>query len=230
MTDDPHDDVRARLAAEPTPRMPDDVAVRLHEALAAESQSRTAPEAGEQAASVTSPPRRGRWKAPLLAAAGVVAVVAIGIPVINQTSDQASEDGASSGGNSFSSDSDGAQEAPKESATSGDQATPEDRPESLRQQFRSDPMTLHRESFAAEAADYLDSRSIRDSLPAVSPGGISGVSCAGPRPTAAGGLRATLDGEPAVVITADTQSGGVRVQAVVCGEDGPTVGARMTLD
>ncbi|MDN5855481.1 MAG: hypothetical protein L0K86_22080 [Actinomycetia bacterium] len=236
MADDAHDDVRARLAAEPTPPMPDDVAARLHAALAAEAQARhtpevTEPEEATTPATVTELPRRVRWKAPLLAAAGVVAVVAIGIPVINQTSDQGSGDGASSGSMAENSTRfNSAEEAPDSGSPNSDQSAPQTGPKSMVDRFRRAPMDLHRASFAADVTGYLGSRSDTGSTSALERDAGTAVSCKGDRPSAPGGLRATLDGDPAVVLASRAKSGGVRVRAVVCGGDGPTVAARATID
>src|SRR5690625_3266930 len=93
MGDDPHAEDRARLADEPRPAMPEDVAARLHDALANEADSRrtTGTTDAEEAATgptVTPLPRRGRWTAQLLGAAGVVAVEAIDITVVNHSTNQ----------------------------------------------------------------------------------------------------------------------------------------------
>lgn len=230
MSDDPHEDVRSRLAAEPTPRMPDDIAARLQAALATEVQDRASrtPTPSAQPATVTPLPRRGRWKAPLLTAAGIVAVVAIGVPVVNQASDQSRGDGGSSGG-IFSSDSAGsgsAQDAPDAAAPEKDEsAGPATK--GMLERFRDSPMVLHRSTFAADVARYLDpplrNLSSRSRL-------VADVKCSGVQPDAPGAPDATLDGDPAVVLTERAPSGGVRVKAVVCGEKGPTVAARASLD
>lgn len=222
MPDDSHEDIAARLAAEPTPRMPDDVATRLHDALAAEAQDREGSQSAEPAASTVIPlRRRGRWKGPLLVAAGIVAVVAIGIPVINQTStDQASDDGGSDDG-VMSSDSSGSSSG---STGNSDEAAPR-----TEQEAPLAPLALHRATFKADADAYRDVLESDDSL-APTQMRVAAVGCEAGRPSAPGALPAKLDGDDAVVLTTRQSSGGVRVKAVVCGPDGPTVAARTTLD
>jgi len=234
MADDPHDEVRARLAAEPRPAMPEDVAARLHDALANEADSRrtTGTTDAEEAATgptVTPLPRRGRWKAPLLAAAGVVAVVAIGIPVINQTTNQSDDAGVGSAEHATRSES--AADAPDSSPPdSSSQAGPQKQPESMVQRFRETPMDLHRASFGADVSRYLGSTVERTASSALRGDVAAIVSCQGSRPSAPRGLEATLDGTPAVVLASPAQSGDVRVRAVVCGADGPALAAQTTLD
>lgn len=229
MADDPHDDVRNRLSAEPVPRMPDHVAARLHESLAAESAARDASEAASESATVSPLRRRARWKTPLLAAAGVVAVVAIGVPVINQVSDQS--DGGAGSSDSVAGDSTeyGAQDQPDSSAPESSSRESGDAAEGdgLRQYVRS-PMELDRAGFGSQVAGYLDP-SLRESLSSKK-AGVADVTCSGSTPSAPGVPRATLDGDPAVVLGRQTPGGDVRVEAVVCGSDGPTVAARATLD
>lgn len=236
MTDDPHEDVRARLAAEPSPSMPDDVAARLHGALAAEARSRQksatgGPEDATTPATVTElPRRRGRWKTPLLAAAGVVAVVAIGIPVINQTSNQSGDDAGSADSSSGAIQSDSSRESPESASPDySDQAEPQTRTHDMVEKFRQAPMALHRTTFQSDVSSYLGD-SARSSAPSALKGDVGAVvSCKGGRPSAPGGLRAALDGDPAVVLITPATDG-VRARAVVCSAAGPTVAAQALLD
>lgn len=221
MPDDPYDDVRARLAAEPDPRMPADVAARLHQTLAAEAQARESP---ATPATVTALRRRGRWRAPLLAAAAIVAIVAIGIPIINQSSDRSGGGDAASSGDMFARESGG---RVKESRHDGDSAPDADRDQTL-MKLRRSPMALHRATFSSDVSGYLGALGTTDAL-ALSRVDVGEVECPGSRPRATDALRATLDGEPAAILTRKAPNAGVRVRAVVCGDDGPMVAASTTL-
>lgn len=227
---DEHEAVRARLAAEPAPRMPDDVAARLHATLEREVRQRPASASADDtepaSATVTPLRRRGRWKAPLLAAAGVVAVIAIGIPVVNQSSDTGDGDGAMSsdaGGTSL----EGQDAAPPSTGAgrngddSGTTTAPGAEPTAV--------PALSRSDFAHDVRTLLVRPEL---LPARSEASIrTAVRCAGDVPTGTQGQSVTLDGDPALVLTSRSRGvvPGTEVRAVVCSSHGPTVAARTTL-
>lgn len=220
---DEHEELRARLAAEPAPRMPEDVATRLHEALATESRRRSAAAHEDPAAKPDEPTapatplrRPTRWKAPLLAAAAVVAVIAVAVPVVNQVSDDAGGDAASSdGGTTFSGSAAEDQQGQAPDAEAAPQ-TALDRPELTRADFDTDVRAQ------LDGADLA--REPSTSLRAA-------VECRDGVPSSAIGRAVTLDGDPAVVLTSRSRGvvPGTEVRAVVCGPDGPEVAARTTL-
>lgn len=219
---DEHGEVRAWLAAEPAPRMPDDVAARLHATLAEESRLRTegtapgseAHAAEPEPATVTPLRRPGRWKAPLLAAAAVVAVIAVAVPVIDQASEESAGDAAK--GSSVR-----AGDAP-DTMGSEDSGSEDAAP------MLQEP-SLSRADFDAGVREQFSRADLEPS-----PGAASlriTVECADGVPSSAHGHPVTLDGDPAVLLAARSTGvvPGIEVRAVVCGADGPEVAARTTL-
>lgn len=218
--DDEHERLRARLAAEPAPPMPADVATRLHDVLAEESRQRaagTAPAEPTETATVTPLRRRGRWRAPLLAAAAAVAVVAIAVPVVDQVSGGGSDSGTSSSDAGSSTLADGATEREGQApdADAAPQATV-DRPELTRSAFR---------------ADVREKLADRDLAPGSAASFRTAVECRSGVPSTKVGVPVTLDRDPAVVLSSRSRGvvPGTEVRAVVCGPDGPEVAARTTL-
>lgn len=220
---DEHDDVRAWLASDPAPKMPDDIAARVHAAIERESQARDeVPVAASAPASVTPLRRPGRWKAPLLAAAGVVAVVAIAVPVVNEVSDSSNGDAASDDG--------GVSAVEGTGGMSGDSAAPQSKDSAKDNGITGSegaPLELHRDSFAADVRAYVglgDVDAYRSS-----PRAASSIRCVDGVPTSPHGIDATLDGDPAQLLANPVDDGRTKVRAVVCGPDGPEVVARATV-
>ena len=220
MADQHDDDVRAWLAEDPAPKMPEDVAARVHAALERESQVRvdaTAPPADSAPATVTPLRRPGRWKTPLLAAAGVVAVVAIGVPVVNQMSGSSSDDAGSAADQSSDSQAAGDSAEPSISGAQkedgGDSAVP--------------TLQLHRGSFASDVRAYVDSHQLESAR--ATGGAASDVRCADGAPTSSAGLTARLDDDPAVILVAPARGGRSQVKAVVCDSGSARVAARATV-
>lgn len=220
---DDHRDVRARLAAESSPVMPADVADRLHARLVEEAEGRPDP----TVATVTPIRRRGRWQAPLLTAAAVVAVIAIAVPIVNRDSDDAaSSDSGSSGafsGNDFAGPSAGAP------APSGGQPSMDGRKESDGQLAPTTEPRLTRDDFAADVKRELVEA---DALPPTTHSGPrTAVKCTGDVPSRPSSVPATLDGVPALILATRSTGvvAGVEITAIVCGPEGPKVSARTTL-
>lgn len=224
---DDQEDVRARLAAEPAPSIPPEVAERIQVALETEARARaggsadpvsTSPASSTTSATVTPLQRRGRWKAPLLAAAGVVAVVAVAVPVVNQLSGQSDDAGSSSTESAPSPDA--ADSAPSAGTLRSDDS----------EGMRAAPeVDLTRASFAADVRAAL----VRtDRLPSpTTQRGTTGMTCSGDVPSGSEGRSATLDGDPALVV-ASAPSGsasGTEVRALVCDSGDVIVGARTVL-
>ncbi|HYJ66830.1 MAG TPA: zf-HC2 domain-containing protein [Nocardioidaceae bacterium] len=129
------------LAQVPIPPMPDDVATRLDQAIAAESAARASEWSGA-AARVTPIRRPRRWLAPLAAAAAVIAVVAIAIPVVNN---------ADSGDDDASGDDTSAVGAGQESAEDEAGSAPDGRVPAAA--APSEPVSLSRASFGQDVID-----------------------------------------------------------------------------
>ncbi|UYM07357.1 hypothetical protein [Solicola gregarius] len=226
MPDEEHDDVRAWLAADPTPTMPDDVAARVHAALDRESQARgeiSGPVAASAPATVTPLRRPGRWKSPLLAAAGIVAVIAIAVPVVNQESGSSDDAGSADGGSASSlhgdQSSDSAGEAAPGDKTSGDSNGITG--------VESPPLDLRRDSFDTDVRAYVGNGDVEAYRS--SPQSVASIRCVDGVPTSPHGIDARLDGDPAQLLASPVGDGRTRVRAVVCGTDGPEVVARATV-
>jgi hypothetical protein len=83
------------LAQAPVPPLPAEVADRLDRAIAAEASARAAaPSRSPDPTVVPMRPKR-RWLAPVLAAAAVVGVIGLAIPVLNNASDSSDDAGTS---------------------------------------------------------------------------------------------------------------------------------------
>lgn len=88
------------LAQAPVPPLPAEVADRLDRAIAAEASARAAaPTAPPESNVVPLRPKR-RWLAPVLAAAAVVGVIGLAVPVLNSGSDSGSDDSSAGSGDS----------------------------------------------------------------------------------------------------------------------------------
>lgn len=84
------------LAQAPVPQLPAEVADRLDRAIAAEASARTAgPSVSPDSTVVPMRPKR-RWLTPVLAAAAVVGVIGLAVPVLNSASDSGSDDAGTS--------------------------------------------------------------------------------------------------------------------------------------
>ncbi len=112
------------LAQVPVPPLPAEVADRLDRAIAAEASARTAgPSASPDSTVVPMRPKR-RWLTPVLAAAAVVGVIGLAVPVLNSASDSGSDD---AGGSVAESSDESAQESAQGGARGGgteDQSSP----------------------------------------------------------------------------------------------------------
>jgi hypothetical protein len=222
--------VLAELAALPramaqarVPPLPDDVAIRLDQAIAAEATTR-ASECGGTAARVAPIRRPRRWLAPLASAAAVIAAIAIVVPSI----DIGSNDSADSAG--------GADRA----ATSREF---EDRASGLRGLApQSGSVALTSTHFGREVIDayYSGSGSVRVAKRLVSAPtdrayrdtteSVPGLcSLASGSPVPGGEVDAiTLDGDPARLLRRD-KGDAVDVIAFVCDANGPQVLDAVTL-
>jgi hypothetical protein len=105
------------LAQAPVPPLPTEVAARLDRAIAAEASARAATPPAASRSTVVPIRPRGRWLKPVLAAAAVIGVIGLAVPVFNGGSDDAGggESAASSSddsGGSFGAERDGAVGAP----------------------------------------------------------------------------------------------------------------------
>lgn len=106
------------LAQTPVPPLPADVANRLDRAIAAEATTRASETTHKPSSNVVPIRERRRWLAPILAAAAVIGVIGIAVPVLNNGSDSSSESSAGSAADS------GAQSA-DESGSAGNRALSE---------------------------------------------------------------------------------------------------------
>jgi hypothetical protein len=81
------DELPDALAQAPMPPMPDDVAARIDQAIAAESTGRASLWSGaaKAKAEVTPLRSRRRWLAPVVAAAAVLGVIGIAVPALNNS-------------------------------------------------------------------------------------------------------------------------------------------------
>jgi hypothetical protein len=106
-------DVPDMLANAPLPPLPDDVAARIDQAIAAEATARASDWSGTAARA--GPIRRTRrWLAPLAVAAAVIGVIAIAVPVVDNANDG---DDAAGGGETSA-------DALEQGAAKGDAAAP----------------------------------------------------------------------------------------------------------
>lgn len=84
------------LAEAPVSPLPTDVADRLDRVIAAEASARAAATTDKPSSTVVPIRERRRWLTPILAAAAVVGVIGIAVPVLNNGSDNSSESSAGS--------------------------------------------------------------------------------------------------------------------------------------
>lgn len=88
------------LAEAPVSPLPTDVADRLDRVIAAEASARAAATTDKPSSTVVPIQERRRWLTPILAAAAVIGVIGIAVPVLNNGSDNSSESSAGSAADS----------------------------------------------------------------------------------------------------------------------------------
>jgi negative regulator of sigma E activity len=98
------DELPGALAQAPMPPMPDDVAARIDQAIAAESTARASLWSGAARAKAEVTPLRSRrrWLAPVVAAAAVLGVIGIAVPALDDSG--GSDDSASTAESSTTQD------------------------------------------------------------------------------------------------------------------------------
>jgi hypothetical protein len=210
------------MAQAPVPPLPDDVAVRLDRAIAAEATARASEWSGT-AARVAPIRRARRWLTPVAAAAAVIAAIAVVVPSIDISNDSA--------------DSAGGADRAATSREFEDQA-----PTGLGVAPQSGSVALTSKHFGREVIDayYSGSRSVRVANRLVSAPfdgaypdtteSVPGLCSLASGSTVRGGEvdAITLDGDPARLLRRD-QADAVDVIAFVCDDNGPRVLEAVTL-